>query len=802
MRASHLFAAAALLLAGTAKAQVAIPALTSEELQNFRSANTSYRSFAPQPLTGWEAELRAALATGSLDRAAASLSRRHGLSSAEMRSLIALWLTVDIRQYSLTGSPDVKLELRRQLLALLPSLRRSPLALQAIGESLDALNDCAADDFSALMQGSTDPAADAWTIASAAVCNGNFLRAAAAAPGRAMPALIRATSYGGLDLRDSLPLYRWLTRPEQLARIDEADRPILSAWLHARYARLLFNAGMTEQAVALIESLPEQIRQWVIDPPRDDFTATVDGLPLLIQRNYDQPVALELAAAYALSGRAAQAQALLAAMPRLAAVRRSFDCAWSGSLEDRDSPCGRQAHDDRIDNNVDLLLLDHYLNRPDDDPYPLAETGFASFGGVIPGGATVALRCQVFREERFHRICDGARRSIAYGLRPGAQTRRSDAETARAILGEMPLPGLAEARAESEAEIARVLAALPAPEEEAAGERTSITPTPPAFAELALPEQLRGARPSPVAAPRGTGTLPPGFEPVRFERDGQRAVAISVSQTYDPTGEVSQGGYWVHLSNDGGRSWERPLYTGLAQNFPYVVAETSRLPLLNGDRLDLEVEVAEIDTASIFYPPVATRTRRRAADLYLKIPISELTRDADGDGITDLAERSLLLDRARGDGGTPFIVGSDARATCTAPGPERLAHIGLIERLFSRGSGAIVEPVDRPTGDALSIGDWRAAAASAERPIFIQGNPADYLCLRPNRLMIVYSEADIEALKRFRPDFHAVTVPPVIYNRARDRGYVAYSFGWAGGTYRLRLVGGRWVFEEISSWIT
>jgi len=55
--------------------------------------------------------------------------------------------------------------------------------------------------------------------------------------------------------------------------------------------------------------------------------------------------------------------------------------------------------------------------------------------------------------------------------------------------------------------------------------------------------------------------LPDGFELVRAERAGHRAVAVSVSHTYDPTGEVSQGGYWMHVSQDGGRHWDRPLYT-------------------------------------------------------------------------------------------------------------------------------------------------------------------------------------------------------------------------------------------------
>lgn len=44
--------------------------------------------------------------------------------------------------------------------------------------------------------------------------------------------------------------------------------------------------------------------------------------------------------------------------------------------------------------------------------------------------------------------------------------------------------------------------------------------------------------------------------------------------------------------------------------------------------------------------------------------------------------------------------------------------------------------------------------------------------------------------------------PRIVYNRARDPGYAIWSAGWTGGTYRLRLVDGPWVFEDMGSWIT
>jgi hypothetical protein len=514
-------------------------------------------------------------------------------------------------------------------------------------------------------------------------------------------------------------------------------------------------------------------------------------------------IGLELAAAYALGGRTADAEAVFATAVDLLVARRAFACAWREEAAPAPPDCGTGPLDHRIDYQADALLLDHLLHHPQDDPYPFAEAAFTN-PAVARGAPVAELRCRVFAEPQYADICRAARAAVVDRSSPDAYGADA-AESARAaaVLEALPLAGYAEARRSFAAEFGRVAAATPRPErEEANARREAAIPAPSAFAELPLPSAYRSRRARPGRWPRDAASLPEGYIPIRFERSGERAVAISVSQTFDPTGEVSQGGYWVHLSGDGGRRWDPPLYTGLADRFPYVVRPDSRMPLLNGERIELEVEVAEIDTASITYPPVALRTRRQASGLYLTIPLADLARDTDGDGITDVAERALLLDRARTDGGTPFIVGSDSRESCRPPLPEQLALVGLLQQLFSVETRAIVEPVDRAS-NALGIGEgWRGAAGALDRPVFIRGNPADYFCLRPDRLMVVYSDRDIAELERFRPDFHPVEVPPIVYNRARDRGYVRWSAGWTGGTYRLRLTGGRWIFESAGTWAT
>jgi hypothetical protein len=224
--------------------------------------------------------------------------------------------------------------------------------------------------------------------------------------------------------------------------------------------------------------------------------------------------------------------------------------------------------------------------------------------------------------------------------------------------------------------------------------------------------------------------------------------------------------------------------------------------------LNLAVEVRELDTRSISYPPVGLATRRSQDNLYLRIPIADLERDSDGDGLTDLAARHLLLTGggAASSGSTPFVVGRAGAGACkAADATERGAMQAVLQHIFSVRTGALIEPVDRDPAHPLEgtlAGIGIRDPNSVDRPILVEGDPSDYACLRPDRLMIVYSAADLERVRRMTPDFHAVKLDKVIYNRARDRGYIVWSSGWTGGTLRLRRVGSEWKLEPISSWIT
>lgn len=792
---------------------------TQRDVQEAIAAET-YDPYAEGEILAWRRDLRTMLKRDNLNVASRALATKYGFADPDMRRLVRAWVIAQARQYD---SDHAWVEpVRTELHTLVSKVRGKPLGIAIIAEALDAtVEDCSADDFTALIQGSTNPAADGYLIATTSSCTGNFVRAAVAGGDRAVPALIRAAQYGGLPPRDTLPLYAWLTSPATLAHVREEDKFRVSAILWQRYLTALFDADMSVRGLNAYDSLPANLRAAVVSPdPRPRQVAVVDGIAMTLAAEgessstvltdvlndqtapaggtrakalqapprdlsaIDAPI-LQLAEAMTIAGRDGEARALLATLPGLAQAKASAACQYART-SDTKSPCTDDRH-----LPMGALPLDHLLNEPDSDPYPIAETTLSGSGN-FGRGAGSAILCRVFAAAEYADICP----------RPADADYFSSTSTN------------AEELTDAEASLDRLIPDLKALRQSLLGEHDSKTPAagktgrlilptvaavPPDFSEKPIPPEYIGAgRPTTL---KGLAPLPNGFQLIRSERAGERVVAISVSQTYDPTGEVSQGGYWVHVSNDAGKHWERPLYTGLADRFPYVVVPASRLPLIVGDTLQLAVNVAEIDTASITYPPVALRSRRRADNRYLTIPLATLRQDSDGDGLTDVAAHHLLLDHPETASAAPFVLGSDYDADCwVAPSAEKLALVDLLGRMTGASGAAIVEPVDRPAGEVMTR--LRSAAAADEQPVFLLGNPKDYSCLTSKRLIIVYDQANIEALKRFTPDFHALEVPPIVFNRAYDRGYVRWSTGWAGGTYRLWRVNGKWQFETISSWIT
>jgi hypothetical protein len=489
----------------------------------------------------------------------------------------------------------------------------------------------------------------------------------------------------------------------------------------------------------------------------------------------------------------------------LSAGRRAEAEAWFGNppaLAPRKMSRDRKAFDESVFGDPDrdaTELIRRVLTPPDVDPFDLfigrGDQGLLwSVGTDTPVSARVTA--SFFAGQGYAELGDDLRENLC---------ARGHAQLARKQLFKLP-QRLQALRAQYLAAYEKdwFASGLCAPPNAVP---PTVVPARTDYVEKPIPAQLRTIRTheeddddaAPPSCMENVGV-------VRCDTAGERWAAISISNELDPTGEVGQGGYWLHVSPDRGRSWNRPLYLGLQQFQPYVVPPSSRLPILNGSQLQLEVQVREIDNESITFPPVGLRTQREADDLYIVRSLDDLQRDSDRDGLTDLLEDKLRTDPQRADtDGDGLDDGSDSLPgislkTPTRENAEVIAR--AVEHLLGYDDGAI--RIGIGADDRAGLRDVLFGSPSRPaRVTFLLADKALFTGLLLPSPVVVLDATDLAYLDARYGLHYPVHFPAPWFNKARTKAVVQWSAGWVGGTlFFTKQPNGSWKSEVVRSWIT
>jgi hypothetical protein len=523
----------------------------------------------------------------------------------------------------------------------------------------------------------------------------------------------------------------------------------------------LMQLGLAAEALADYDALPAGVRGVVLRT-----TSDIDELP----------PALSLAAAAFLTGDRARARQFLAAAPAEAGPR-------AGS-----SPVYRK-------------LLAECLAPQSGDGFDLIESTLAA---GWPSGRVLA-------ETLAHVAVRGGYPSIAERLLSKAPSPQSLAYAKEAI-PHLP-PALRDDVEAIRVKVQRAAAArstaAPAPASETPSRFEALLRAPRLvpFVEKPMPSSIAASASEAIDCSNAADAakrmhLPAGLQPLRMERRGAEVVAIALARMLDPMGELGLGAYWILHSADGGATWEEPLYTGLRENAPYVVLPSSKLPMIAGDRLDVEVAVRELDTRSITFPPMDLRTKREAKGLYLEIPWEALRRDSDGDGVPDLVEERIGTDPHNADtDGDGIADGRDGLPQVPLAGALSAESPALAAFLakFYLGAGAIVTGVATP--EERNACAMRASVLGPQT-LFIVGDRAQFAAIDVDRRVVVLTPRELELYEQKFGPAYAAEIEYVFVNHAGTKAIIGVEERWRGGMYEVHKSGSGWTVTPLWTWIS
>jgi hypothetical protein len=785
-----------------------------------------------------------------LDSAVRSLARKYALKPAVARELAEV---IILRYYMYSKScpeylksVDFKQRLQDRMVELVRNSGHQEAIIRYVAETFSNEDDCTLELLKELVEGSVQPDQSAFVVADQVGWPPNWLDLLSHAPSNRLP-LWMLVGFDGFAIPRSwrLAILERLMDRFPVASLKDPLH-ILALRVHREAVIQFLDAGLVREGIARFEGLPATARDRLLKGGPLSIKGCLDGLPLEDrdeESNWKPEEAahllpVELAAAYLLEDRVEDARKMLGRI------------TWTTEVLEKRRARAKKGDRCHSPVMVKRVLLERLLAGTSDDPFEVLQSFLANECRVVSialGSSALWLKLlePTLTVHGYRRVTeylgsywDGDRWPPKFGCiwsnhgecrvepdgTPGLLERALDervsapgeealgvrARAMHAALLSYEPPGAGQ---DVIAEASRRMD----PMEATIGNRLSVTGLS-AFSEVRLPANEIASAPSPhenkPVVPRADAApepkiapLPPGHVLVRFETEGERAVAISVSQALDPMGETSMGGYWVHLSRDGGKSWESSYYIGLSQGFPYRVLRDSKHKLLAGDFLEPEVMVKEIDPASITFPPIAMRTKREDSGLFLSIPLSALVLDSDGDGLTDLAEERLLLDpRSKDSDGDGFEDGADSMPNVAFVESEDDVPAvlqRLMQRVFEKGWGALVEPagpcsIEDVVADYGKQGKPRGLNAFA----FVEGNRLDFAGVRPERPTLVFSERECERLYDLRGAFYPVRIILVVFNQERTAGFAIWSASWTGGGFKFRKIRGGWELEEVSRWIT
>ena len=729
------------------------------------------RPYSAPALQGWDTRLLELLAARrGLDAAAAALAEPFALTLDESRRLAGAWVDHWAVEHdrSLNGEQGVMTEAQRVALedrahdeiVALARPSQSPLLL-ASAIATDQRGCADSPLFATLAAGK--PRAYAWQAIRQRPCPSWKLAFHRAHPDTVVGLWSIARGYPGeIGAPVRLALIEWL-----IERADHATsgRDGYLAGLEQIFVSTAFDSGLAAEGLARLDQMGRHAGTGAVAPLRIDDVSADEGSSLA-------PNLPLTAAAYLVAGDATNAARMLAEHEGRDLGRAAIDCRARPRGDDA-APCRA------VDDGIRWQLVADLLDDSRADPFDL----FAS-GEKTDAFDDSLLWLLLLQRRAAEPAYAGFRADLTWRAdwRCDADCRALSA----AVLALLPPPAR-----ERAAQLARRYERIAEPFLHRPLRTTRTVPGAVWHVERAMPS--RAIEPGWLPYAGAVGTVD-SYNVTRAERRGREVAALVVSWPFTGGGRRPSGGYWLWRSHDGGEAWDRPLYTGLQVNAPYE-AVASPIPLVNGGRLTLAMRLRALAPSEYSFIRQPDIVLAEGPERIVEIDLRTLTRDGDGDGLTDILERRIGLNPGRADSDGDGLRDRDdpfPNVVQREASPRGQAMAAVLMSQFAVPAAAIpadTSPLIRQVlEESDAVDPWLA-------PQFLARLPPPIGAVTRMGAVLVYDDATADV-----PEFAHNRYGPLVLDRAGTRGFIRWDNGGAGGVLELTREGDHWVVSLGLLW--
>lgn len=289
---------------------------------------------------------------------------------------------------------------------------------------------------------------------------------------------------------------------------------------------------------------------------------------------------------------------------------------------------------------------------------------------------------------------------------------------------------------------------------------------------------------------------------IKQEKSGNKWAIVYTDSKYDDF--VYGGwGYWLALSYDNGKTWKK-YYTGLTENCYYYLKRHSKIALWK-DSNTIQVEAAVVRQISEVIHPMPAEFEIVQDSIAVQLDIPQIIKDSDNDGLTDIAEKKMMLDPDNPDSdGDGIIDGEDKNPRFKSVKTDKaLIYETLIENFRPNKMGEMVldlanPPVYEKRKTEPQFEDFESVNLLVTDDKDLQGIELH------GKTMIVMSSKEYEEYKLQYPSHFINCRYSQLFkcDEKKDTYKIHYSELTGGTTYIIRKIKKGWKIFILSSWIS